>query len=62
MPLLRGDATPAADIVAATTAELMATNACDLPLGLRWHTARTLIIGDAAHAASPAAGQGRTGN
>ena len=58
VPLLRRDATPAADIVAATGAELMLTNAWDLPLGLRWRTGRTLIIGDAAHAASPATGQG----
>ena len=56
--LLRQDSTPAADIVAATSSELMLTNAWDLPLGLRWSTDRTLIIGDAAHAASPATGQG----
>jgi 2-polyprenyl-6-methoxyphenol hydroxylase-like FAD-dependent oxidoreductase len=55
--LLRKDATPAADIVAATT-NLMVTNAYDLPNVARWRTARTLIIGDAAHAASPATGQG----
>jgi 2-polyprenyl-6-methoxyphenol hydroxylase-like FAD-dependent oxidoreductase len=58
VPLLRRDTTPAADIVAATSSELMVTNAWDLPLGVRWHTERTLIIGDAAHAASPATGQG----
>ena len=57
-PLLSRDRTPAADIVAATSRELMATNACDLPLGLSWSTPRTLLIGDAAHAASPATGQG----
>jgi 2-polyprenyl-6-methoxyphenol hydroxylase-like FAD-dependent oxidoreductase len=57
VPALRRDATPAADIVAAT-AELMVTNAWDLPLGMRWSTGRTVIIGDAAHAASPATGQG----
>ncbi|HEY3688178.1 MAG TPA: NAD(P)/FAD-dependent oxidoreductase [Streptosporangiaceae bacterium] len=55
--LLRADATPAADIVA-TTGDLMATNARDLPDVPRWSTARTLVIGDAAHAASPATGQG----
>ena len=57
-PLLSRDRTPAADIVAATSRELMATNACDLPLGLCWSTPRTVLIGDAAHAASPATGQG----
>jgi 2-polyprenyl-6-methoxyphenol hydroxylase-like FAD-dependent oxidoreductase len=58
LPLLRPDATAAADIVAATGERLMATNAWDLPPGGRWRTARTLLIGDAAHAASPATGQG----
>jgi len=56
-PLLRPDATPAADLVAAATS-LMATNAYDLPEVPRWRTARTLLLGDAAHAASPATGQG----
>ena len=58
VPLLRRDATPAADIVAATGERLMVTNACDLPEVRTWRTARTLLIGDAAHAASPATGQG----
>jgi 2-polyprenyl-6-methoxyphenol hydroxylase-like FAD-dependent oxidoreductase len=58
VPLLRRDATPAADIVAATGDRLMVTNACDLPSVRTWRTARTLLIGDAAHAASPATGQG----
>ncbi|MEZ0108656.1 2-polyprenyl-6-methoxyphenol hydroxylase-like FAD-dependent oxidoreductase [Catenulispora sp. EB89] len=58
VPLLRPDSTPAAAIVAATTDQLMVTNALDLPLGLRWNTPRAVIIGDAAHAASPATGQG----
>jgi 2-polyprenyl-6-methoxyphenol hydroxylase-like FAD-dependent oxidoreductase len=58
VPLLRQDNTPTADIVAATSSELMATNATDLPLGLRWSSPRTVLIGDAAHAASPATGQG----
>jgi 2-polyprenyl-6-methoxyphenol hydroxylase-like FAD-dependent oxidoreductase len=58
VPLLRRDATPAADIVAATGERLMVTNAWDLPEVRTWRTARTLLIGDAAHAASPATGQG----
>ncbi|WP_254390698.1 FAD-dependent monooxygenase [Streptomyces sp. AC550_RSS872] len=59
LPLLRKDATPAADLVAATTPDhLMVTNATDLPTGTPWRSGRTLIIGDAAHAASPATGQG----
>jgi 2-polyprenyl-6-methoxyphenol hydroxylase-like FAD-dependent oxidoreductase len=56
--VLRAGATPAADIVAATGDQLMVTNARDLP-GLRhWSAGRMLVIGDAAHAASPATGQG----
>jgi 2-polyprenyl-6-methoxyphenol hydroxylase-like FAD-dependent oxidoreductase len=56
--LLHKDNTPAADIVAATDDELMVTNASDLHPGGRWHDGHTLIIGDAAPAASPATGQG----
>ncbi|OEU89355.1 monooxygenase [Streptomyces abyssalis] len=58
LPLLRPDATPAADIVAATDGRLMVTNARDLSTVTRWRTERMLLIGDAAHAASPATGQG----
>ncbi|WP_194925303.1 FAD-dependent monooxygenase [Catenulispora pinisilvae] len=58
LPLVEPDDTPAAAIIAATSDQLMVTNAVDLPLGLPWHTLRALIIGDAAHAASPATGQG----
>ena len=58
VPLLRRADTPAADIVAATGDRLMLTNAWDLPTGVRWYTDRTLLLGDAAHAASPATGQG----
>ncbi|MFE1176403.1 FAD-dependent oxidoreductase [Streptomyces sp. NPDC058773] len=56
--MLGKDATPAANIVAASTDDLMATNATEIPLGTAWRSGRTLIIGDAAHAASPATGQG----
>ncbi|WP_419587053.1 FAD-dependent oxidoreductase [Streptomyces sp. Qhu-G9] len=58
LPLLRKDATPAADIVAATTDRIMVTNATEIPTGTPWRSGRTLTIGDAAHAASPATGQG----
>jgi 2-polyprenyl-6-methoxyphenol hydroxylase-like FAD-dependent oxidoreductase len=49
---------PAADIVAATDDTLMVTNALHLRPGTRWRGRRTVLIGDAAHAASPATGQG----
>lgn len=56
--VLRPDATPAADIVAATTDQLMVTNARQLRPGGHWRGRRTVLLGDAAHAASPATGQG----
>ncbi|MEU2778350.1 FAD-dependent oxidoreductase [Streptomyces sp. NPDC007162] len=58
VPLLRKDTTPAADVVSATAEHLTVTNATELPLGIPWRSGRALILGDAAHAASPAAGQG----
>ncbi|MFC9329998.1 FAD-dependent oxidoreductase [Kitasatospora sp. NPDC057015] len=58
LPLLRPDRTAAAEIVAATGDRLMVTNARHLPPGGRWRGRRTVLLGDAAHAASPATGQG----
>lgn len=58
LPLLREDATPAAGIVGACAGPVMVTNATEMPPGTPWHTGRVLLIGDAAHAASPATGQG----
>ncbi|POX61664.1 monooxygenase [Streptomyces sp. Ru62] len=58
LPLLRQDDTPAAALVEASADALMVTNATELPLGTAWRTGRALLVGDAAHAASPATGQG----
>lgn len=55
---LRRDDTPAADIVRATGEELLADNIKHLPDAGAWYRGPMLIVGDAAHAASPAAGQG----
>jgi 2-polyprenyl-6-methoxyphenol hydroxylase-like FAD-dependent oxidoreductase len=54
---LRDDQTPAAAIVRAAH-QVMVTNAYDLPHLRIWHRDHALLIGDAAHAASPATGQG----
>ena len=56
--LLREDAGPAADIVAATQDDVLVTDAAEIPVGTPWRSARALLVGDAAHAASPATGQG----
>ncbi|WP_416968761.1 FAD-dependent oxidoreductase [Streptomyces sp. 4F14] len=58
VPLLRKDDTPAAALVEATAEHLMVTNATELPVGMAWRSGRALVLGDAAHAASPATGQG----
>ncbi|MGH3550226.1 MAG: FAD-dependent monooxygenase [Pseudonocardiaceae bacterium] len=54
---LRDDQTLAAGIVRAAH-QVLVTNAYDLPDVRSWHRDHMLIIGDAAHAASPATGQG----
>ncbi|PWI14558.1 monooxygenase [Streptomyces sp. Act143] len=56
--LLSEDAGPAADIVAATRDDVLVTDAAEIPVGTPWRSARTVLVGDAAHAASPATGQG----
>ncbi|MCG0069949.1 FAD-dependent oxidoreductase, partial [Streptomyces tricolor] len=58
LPLLRADATPAAGLVEPADGAIMVINAMEMPLGTPWHTGRVLLVGDAAHAASPATGQG----
>ena len=57
LPLLRADRTPAAGIVAGTD-DVMVTDARELPPGMPWWAGRTLLVGDAAHVAAPATGQG----
>ena len=52
------DAGPAVEIIQATP-EVMATSPVHaIPHLPTWHTERMIVIGDAAHAASPTSGQG----
>ena len=52
------DRTPACAIIDATPGQLEAWATYDLPSVRRWHRDRMVLIGDAAHATSPASGQG----
>ena len=53
-----GDRSPALDLVDATPHALRGWTTYDVPSVARWHRGRMVLIGDAAHATSPAAGQG----
>ena len=52
------DTTPSHRIIEATWEEIVGGNAYDVPSTPRWHRGPMVLVGDAAHAASPAAGQG----
>lgn len=58
--LMRGDAGPAAEILAAAPAPLTGWTTYDMPVVKHWHDGRgrMVLIGDAAHATSPSSGQG----
>ncbi|QWF76697.1 FAD-dependent oxidoreductase [Amycolatopsis sp. CA-230715] len=53
-----GDRNPAAEIIRATGEDVFGGNAYDVPTTPRWSSGAAVLVGDAAHAASPAAGQG----
>jgi 2-polyprenyl-6-methoxyphenol hydroxylase-like FAD-dependent oxidoreductase len=56
---VREDAGPMAALVAATDIDqIVGADSFDVPTTPRWHDARMVLTGDAAHAASPAAAQG----
>lgn len=56
--LFRHDRGPAVEIIRAAEGDLLAANQYDLPTVPRWWREPMLVIGDAAHAASPSSGQG----
>jgi 2-polyprenyl-6-methoxyphenol hydroxylase-like FAD-dependent oxidoreductase len=56
--LFAADAGPAVDIIRSTTDLAIGTNQHDMPTVPTWHRGPMIIIGDAAHAASPSSGQG----
>jgi len=56
--LFADDETPARDLIRATRDILRPWGTYDFPHVPQWHRGRMVIIGDAAHAASPSSGQG----
>ncbi len=56
--LHRGDRSPLVALVEATPGPLRGWTTHDVPTVRRWHHGRVVLVGDAAHATSPAAGQG----
>ena len=58
LELFAGDAVPAAAIIRATDRVIGPWNTFDLPRVPVWRDARTVLVGDAAHATSPSSGQG----
>jgi 2-polyprenyl-6-methoxyphenol hydroxylase-like FAD-dependent oxidoreductase len=52
------DSTPAAHIIRGTSGPITITSAYDIPTLPAWHNDSMIVIGDAAHAASPATAQG----
>ena len=56
--LFAGDDTPAVEIIRATPGRLSGWPTYDLPSVPTWHRGTMIVIGDAAHATAPSAGQG----
>lgn len=52
------DAAPVPDIVRSITGPFLVLPICDIPSLPAWHAGRVVLVGDAAHATSPHAGQG----
>jgi 2-polyprenyl-6-methoxyphenol hydroxylase-like FAD-dependent oxidoreductase len=58
LELFDGDEVPAAELIAGSPHVFAGWNTYDFPSVPHWHRDSMVIIGDAAHATSPAAGQG----
>ncbi|WP_020672828.1 FAD-dependent monooxygenase [Amycolatopsis nigrescens] len=58
IPFFAGDDTPSAELIEATGDDIVGGNAYDVPSTPVWQHGSMVLVGDAAHAASPAAGQG----
>ncbi len=58
LELFAADRTPACAIIESTPGELAGWATYDIPSVRRWHRDGMIVIGDAAHATSPASGQG----
>jgi 2-polyprenyl-6-methoxyphenol hydroxylase-like FAD-dependent oxidoreductase len=58
LEVFRGDAGPMCALIEATPGQIDAINTYDVEMVPRWHHGKLVILGDAAHAASPATGQG----
>jgi FAD-dependent urate hydroxylase len=56
--LFADEVSQVAEIIRATTGEPLGTNQHDMPSVPTWHEGPMVIVGDAAHATSPASGQG----
>jgi FAD-dependent urate hydroxylase len=56
--LVSADRTPMAAIIGATPDIIRPYSTFDFPTIPRWHSGRMVLVGDAAHAASPSSGQG----
>jgi len=56
--LFADDRSPACAMIDSTPGELQGLATYDLPSVRRWHGDRMVLVGDAAHATSPASGQG----
>ncbi len=58
LDVFAGDAGPAVEIIRSTAGVVLGTNQHDMPRVPTWYRDSMIIIGDAAHAASPSSGQG----